>query len=367
MIDFDLEAMQENNRLDNLIDTPTGGSSGRWWYGADQYLVQYPADKVLPVWHPVYGESLGLMGHQGWINDCLHGRDMTNAVWTKTNMTASKDQTGWDGAANGACLLTTTGGNGSVTQSITDATAKARCFVIGIKLPALQPRPVTVELTTNGTTWVPVGATVSRHQFTHYVLSRDSATNPVVGVRVVESGASIIVDFAQCDQSRAFNMCFSPATTTAVTILPTQMLIASAGNLIKKSHSVVFDHFPIVGNRGNMTTGDFKNIMWLQYQVANANRLLIWSGSAGNNVEFRYTAGGSNNLVASHGLHDTWRREFYGWAAANADYRAYFNQARVLTGTVGTTWSSENSGSIELARHVPIGRLTIWPYAGTDT
>lgn len=46
-------------------------------------------------------------------------RDLTNAAWTKTNMTTSKTATGPDGVANSATIVTASAGNGTVTQGVT--------------------------------------------------------------------------------------------------------------------------------------------------------------------------------------------------------------------------------------------------------
>src|SRR5687768_4314759 len=46
-------------------------------------------------------------------------RDLTNAAWTKTNMTASKNLVGIDGVANTATTLTATASDATVTQGFT--------------------------------------------------------------------------------------------------------------------------------------------------------------------------------------------------------------------------------------------------------
>jgi hypothetical protein len=65
----------------------------------------------------------GLLVEEARVNLAIWGRDLTNAAWTKTNMTTAKTATGADGSANGATTLTATAGNATVLQSITSASA----------------------------------------------------------------------------------------------------------------------------------------------------------------------------------------------------------------------------------------------------
>ena len=61
----------------------------------------------------------GLLIEETRTNVVLHNRDLTNAAWVKTNMTAVKDQTGVDGVANSASKITATAANATVLQTIT--------------------------------------------------------------------------------------------------------------------------------------------------------------------------------------------------------------------------------------------------------
>jgi hypothetical protein len=61
-------------------------------------------------------------------NYCLWARDLTNAVWTATNCTVAKNQTGADGKASLASSLTATSANATVLQTISGIPSTAYIF-----------------------------------------------------------------------------------------------------------------------------------------------------------------------------------------------------------------------------------------------
>lgn len=65
------------------------------------------------VYDPVTLASQGILVEEARTNVVLWNRDLTNAAWTKTNITAAKDQTGIDGFASSASKITATAGNGT--------------------------------------------------------------------------------------------------------------------------------------------------------------------------------------------------------------------------------------------------------------
>lgn len=124
-------------------------------------------------------------------NVVLWDRDMTNAAWTKTTMTAAKDQVGPDGVTNSASSLLATAGNATCLQAITLASS-ARSQSCWIKRLIGSG---TVNMTMdNGSTWTVVTVTAS---WTRVNIPTQTLANPTVGFRIVTDTDKIAVDFAQ--------------------------------------------------------------------------------------------------------------------------------------------------------------------------
>lgn len=118
-------------------------------------------------------------------------RDLTNAVWVKTNVTALKNQTGMDGAANAASSITATAANGTVLQSVTLASSSMTFSVDVKQLVGTGTLEMTVD---GGTTWtVLTGITAA---YSQKFIFQAAVTNPVFGYRIATNGDSFAVDFS---------------------------------------------------------------------------------------------------------------------------------------------------------------------------
>lgn len=158
----------------------------------------------------------GLLLEPQRINRALWSRDMTNAVWVKTNMTAAKDQTGMDGIANSASSLTATGANATCLQAITAASAVT---IMSCAIKRLVGSG-TIEMTTdNGATWLTVTPT---SEWTYVSITRQTMANPTCGIRIATSGDSVAVDFMQNETGNGSTPSAasysSPIPTTSVTV-----------------------------------------------------------------------------------------------------------------------------------------------------
>jgi hypothetical protein len=156
--------------------------------------------------HDAAGNPLGLLVEGARTNVVLRNRDLTNAAWTKTNITAAKDQVGVDGEANSASSIEATAGNGTVLQSITLASSARFQSAYVKRLVGTG----TIEMTMNGgSTWTAVTVTAS---WTRVSIPTATLANPNVGFRIVTSGDKIAVDFVQ-NENGAFAS--SPVATEA--------------------------------------------------------------------------------------------------------------------------------------------------------
>jgi hypothetical protein len=150
--------------------------------------------------------DLGILTETARTNIVLHCRDLANAAWTKSNVTATKNQTGIDGVSNSASSITATSANGTALQTITSASA-LRCQTAFVKrLVGSGAIQMTMD---NGSTWTAVTVTSS---WTRVTIPNQTLTDPTVGFRLAVSGDSIAVDFVQNENA---SFASSPIATTS--------------------------------------------------------------------------------------------------------------------------------------------------------
>lgn len=157
-------------------------------------------------------------------NLILWNRDLTNAAWVKTNITAVLNQTGIDNLASQATKLTATAANATIFQTITAS---------GVRSSSAYVKRITgtgrIDFTRDGgTTWTDITSLISGAEYTRVLIESSSVTNPVVGFRIVVSGNEIAVDFVQDeDGAEATNPIY---TTTASAVRNADVLTYPASN-----------------------------------------------------------------------------------------------------------------------------------------
>ena len=120
---YDLDFV--NNTYKGGTVTFTGGGlttdifkyTGYWFY--DGHTEQADGSVVLKPANNLRRTDLGIWVEQSRTNSVLWSRDLTNAVWVKTNITAVKTVTGLDNLANSASNITATATNATILQPIT--------------------------------------------------------------------------------------------------------------------------------------------------------------------------------------------------------------------------------------------------------
>jgi hypothetical protein len=128
------------------------------------------------------------------VNNCLWGRDATNAAWTKSNVTAGKTATGLDNVANSASRLTAAANDATLLQLLTAATG-TRTTSAWIKRVSGSG---TVSLTRNGGTgWTDITSSLVTGTWVPVSLTSDVGANPTVGLKMGTSGDVIDVDCFQ--------------------------------------------------------------------------------------------------------------------------------------------------------------------------
>lgn len=150
-------------------------------------------------------------------NFCLQNRDLTQAVWTKTNVTAAKNQAGLINASltlppavNTASSITATAANGTILQSITLASGSKSASVHVKRLVGTGTLEMTMD---GGTTWVALTVPASGWSRQTAIPSQ-IVTDPMVGFRIATSGDSFAIDLVQLENY------IPPATTVALMTAP---------------------------------------------------------------------------------------------------------------------------------------------------
>lgn len=187
-------------------------------------------------------------------NTMLHCRDFTNAAWVKTNTTATLNQTGIDGVANGCSLLEFNADGATILQTIT-AAAAAGCTGFWVKWHTAVG---TVEITRDNVTWVDITDELSTDAFYVAKIENTSVTNPVVGFRG-SNGGKIIVDAGLNHLGTA--LCEPIFTTTASVTRNAEVLTyQTSGNFsdtagtILATFTPLYDTWPsgaVVGKAGS--------------------------------------------------------------------------------------------------------------------
>jgi hypothetical protein len=180
------------------------------YFNSSGLLVSAAVDAARFDYNPSTLAARGLLLEESRANVVLWNRDLTNAAWTSTNVTAAKTQTGIDGVANSASSITATAGNGTCLQAITLASS-ARFQTAWVK--RLVGAGVVNMTTDNGSTWTAVTVTAG---WTRVSIPTQTLANPTVGFRIVTSGDSIAVDFVQ-NENGTFATSEIDTTTVAVT------------------------------------------------------------------------------------------------------------------------------------------------------
>ena len=223
-------------------------------------------------------------------NLALHSRDLTNAVWSGTNVTTAKNAVGADGVASGATRLTATAASGTVLQALSHA-SQNRIFSAYV-------RRVTgtgaIQMTTNGgTNWDTV--TISSLYTQVACVARASTASGTVGFRMAVSGDVIEVDFTQGEVGPAFT---SPIPTTAGTGSRSADVIsvsgAVSGSIGQQSGTLYIEcqsefavNDIIVINTAGQTPGN----NYLYITKNSSNRFQVAFVATGTTVSFSETSG----------------------------------------------------------------------------
>lgn len=190
-------------------------------------------------------------------------RDMTNAAWVKTSLTATKTSTGIDGAASACTRLTASGANGTALFTLT-AAASSRTYSCYIKRVTGSG---SIQLTqNNGGAWTTVALPLAGFNL---VQLNASQLNAVFGIRIVTIGDAIDVDVNQFEAGDFATTPIPAAGTRGADQLVYQM----SGNALATTGTAYVE---TSAERPSGTTGSYAML----YFGVGAGVLLVPTGSA---------------------------------------------------------------------------------------
>ncbi len=206
---LDIDFVSGGIRANNGVIAPLGLTTTR------ATPVTAYADDVYGLWLPFAANSpritsKGLLVEEARTNDALWSRDMTNAAWVLgATMTRALNQTGIDGTANSACLLT--GGAVTATNTILQTiTLGSTADTYSVWLKRVSGSG-TISIAIDGVTWNAVAVTTTWTQFS----VTSTLANPSFGIQITTNADSVAADFNQLEPGSAPS---SPILTTTVAV-----------------------------------------------------------------------------------------------------------------------------------------------------
>jgi hypothetical protein len=216
--------------------------------------------------------SNGLLIEESRANRILWCRDATDAAWTKTNVTAAKDQTGIDGVANAASSLTATANDGTCIQTITLAS--------GSRTGSVYLKRITgtgnVQVSLDGSTYSTVDLSAS--EWRRIVLS-GTVTNPAVGIKLAVSGDAVAMDYGQVEDGAFVT---SPILTTTASVTRAadfvSMLEPNINGFYNLGEGTIAVNFYTFVSGTNKTLAQFNfatgtSLNYVQLNIDTSNRL----------------------------------------------------------------------------------------------
>ena len=174
----------------------------------------------------------GLLFESSSINNCLYSRDLTNAAWTKTNCSASKNLTGFEGTASAATTITASAANATVNQTVTQSGGNLSFFSAFVKRIT---GTGTVYITMDGTNFVDITSQLSTTAWTRVAIQSATSylVNPTCGFKISTSGDAIGVDCCQTEPGFAtpyyLQRPTSPIITTSAAVVRAADSFSAAG------------------------------------------------------------------------------------------------------------------------------------------
>ena len=269
----------------------TRTTTASYW---DRGLLKYASKREPRFETNSAGTALGALLETARTNYATYSRDLSNVAWVKTTMTATLDQTGIDGIANTASLVTATGANATILQDIPAFdTAVLGIFSCYVKR-SVGTGTVSITMDT-GSTYLDVTALINNSTFTRVstVALAIGAENGDVGFKLGTSADAIIVDHCQAEIPDDVDaLASSPIWTFASTVA------RNADDLTYRVPSHGSEYMIVIDARMDQKSPSANPVPIIGTSQA-ANLLLACTGTTNFNLHARYDADGSTISAAN--------------------------------------------------------------------
>lgn len=318
-------------------------------------LLQTAAADTARITHdPATGACLGLLVEPAATNALQWCRDLSNAWWTKTNMTAALTATGIDGVPNSATRLTAAAGNATVTRA---SITSNRFSLFARRVSGTGAVQISTDNFATSTT---ITLTSSWQRF-----DVGGVTSNTLGVRIVTSGDVIEVDYLQAE-SGSVGAPTSPIYTTggtatrqadSITYTPSVTIPLTAGTLVAQARY--------------LGTSSPSGAQWLRLRDSGDTNAVRLTSDSVRNVIAEYIAGGAAQCSLTTGGTQPVVGALFGVAvswAAN-DYRASRSGSTAVTDGAGSVSSNSVSSILFVAPTAmphTVARLTVLPAASSS-
>lgn len=221
VLDLDFTRM---DKLDQRVTFTRASASSGYNCAVPQTLVTFGNNTATVGTCDRIGNRLGIgLWGQSTIQN-LWSRDLTNAVWVKSGVSVSLNQTGIDGSVNSASLVTATAPNGTVLQTLAGAGAVNRTLSADVKrISGTGPIYMTQD---GGLHFYDITTLINSSDYTRVPAQgyNFSAQSPSLGFKLVSSGDAIAVDYVQLE--------FDPNLTY---VAPTPRVLTTSAQAVRST------------------------------------------------------------------------------------------------------------------------------------
>lgn len=244
---------------------------------------------------PRINSTVGYLSEDAATNSLLRSRTVTNATWTKTNMTAATTATSADGLTNTASTLTATANNATACQALT---VTAGAYIVSAYIKRIAGVGVVALSVDGGSTYTDVTSSLSASYYTRVPVNADGTaglavtlpTNPTVCIKLGTNTDIVWFDLGQLEANTT-GWATSPIPTTSAPVTRPQdiLSISNASLDLTKGTFVAEALF------GRTIDSNSRGVAG----VGSSGRFLYESGTSNGNLNFRSatTAGSAIGVV----------------------------------------------------------------------